>query len=194
MAGYRVLMVCTGNICRSPFAERLLRARLDQRFGPQAAQIEVSSAGTYALVGEPIMPEAAETLVRYGGDPARFAACALDPGRIEAADLVLGLTREHRAAVITMVPRASSRTVTLREYARLLSGVSHGDLPGAEADLVTRFHALTKAAFGQRGLVALKDPSDDDIPDPFGRPMPAYEKAAALIDEALEVPLSLLAG
>ncbi|HWC35047.1 MAG TPA: hypothetical protein VG650_09480 [Mycobacteriales bacterium] len=189
---YRVLVVCTGNICRSPFAERLLRARLDERFGPDATSIEISSAGTWGLVGEPMMPEAAETLRRYGGDPANFAACALDEQQIEAADLVLGLTREHRAAVVTMVPRASARTVTIREYARLLSGLSPSELPIAGLDLTERFRVVTRTAFGRRGFAPPHDPSDDDVPDPFGGPMAAYERAAALIDRALAVPLSLL--
>lgn len=193
MSTYNVLVVCTGNICRSPFAERLLRARLDERFGPEAKLIEVSSAGTGALVGEPMMAESADTLRRYGGDPAGFVARALELEQIAAADLVLGLTRAHRSAAVTMMPRASAKTVTLREYARLLSGVSRADLASPGLDLADRFRAVTSAAFGRRGFAPPKDPSDDDVPDPFGGPMAAYEKAAALIDQALEVPLSLLA-
>jgi protein-tyrosine phosphatase len=191
---YRVLFVCTGNICRSPFAERLMRARLDAKLGAEAARIETRSAGTFGLVGEPMMPEAAETLVRYGGLCDGFAARALDPDQVEPADLILGLTREHRSAVLKMVPRASSRTVTLREYARLLTDVTPADLATAGPDPVQRFRAMTAAAFGRRGYAPPRDPSDDDIPDPYGGPMAGYEKAAALIDEALAVPLSLLAG
>jgi protein-tyrosine phosphatase len=192
MSTYKVLIVCTGNICRSPFAERLLRTRLDERFGPEAKRVEVSSAGTWGLVGEPMMPEAAQTLLRYGGDPDNFVACALSADQIEAADLVLGLTREHRSAVVTMLPRAAGRTVTLREYARLLSRVTRGDLAAAGPDLVDRFRAVTAAAFAQRGFVPIKHPSDDDVPDPYGGPMSAYEKAAAMIDQALATPISLL--
>ncbi|HVV75372.1 MAG TPA: protein tyrosine phosphatase [Mycobacteriales bacterium] len=194
MSTYRVLVVCTGNICRSPFAERLLRARLDERFGAAAQSIEISSAGTYGLVGEPMMPEAAETLIRYGGRPDEFASCAVDRERIEAADLVLGLAREHRGAIVTMLPRASAKTVTVREYARLLTGVVPADLAGSGPELADRFRAMTTLAFGRRGFAPPKDPSDDDVPDPFGGPMAAYERAAVMIHEALEVPLSLLAG
>jgi protein-tyrosine phosphatase len=190
---YRVLIVCTGNICRSPFAERLLRARLDERLGADAERIEVTSAGTWGLVGEPMMPESAETLIRYGGDPERFQARALDPDQIEAADLVLGLTREHRAAVVQMSPRATACTVTLREYARLLAGVASDDLADAGDDPVARFRAMTALAFSRRGYVPLDDPIDDDVPDPYGAKMSAYERAAELIDRSLAVPLALLA-
>ena len=192
-ATYRILFVCTGNICRSPFAERLLRNRLDASLGADAARIEVTSAGTYGLVGEPMMAEAAQTLVQYGGDPAGFVASALSPEQVEQADLVLGLTRDHRGAVVTMSPRALPRTLTLREYARLLGGVSKADV-AAGTDPVERMRAITTAAFGRRGYAPPQDPADDDVPDPYGSAMPAYERAAALIDQALQVPLSLLAA
>jgi protein-tyrosine phosphatase len=189
---YGVLFVCTGNICRSPFAERLLRARLDDRLGAAAKRIEVASVGTYALVGEAMMPEAAETLQRFGGAPDAFQARGLEREHIEAADLVLGLTREHRAAVVTLMPRASARTLTLREYARLLGEVKRTDLPDTGADPVSRLRAITTAAFDRRGYAPPKDPSDDDIPDPFGGSMSAYERAAGMIDKALGVALALL--
>lgn len=192
--GYRVLFVCTGNICRSPFAERLLRARLDSNLGGAAARIDVGSSGTMGLVGEQMMPEAAETLLRYGGRTDGFAARAMDSDQIEGADLVLGLTREHRSAVLQMVPRASSRTVTLREYARLLSDVTPADIGSAGSDPVERFRAITVAAFARRGYAPPQDPSDDDIRDPFGGPMAGYEKAALQINQALDVPLALLFG
>ena len=191
---YRVLFVCTGNICRSPFAERLLRARLDSKLGDAAARIEVASAGTFGLVGEPMMPEAAQTLLSYGGVDDGFAAQALGVDAVDAADLVLGQTRENQSAVLKMVPRAASRTVTVREYARLLSDIRPADLATLSTDPVERFRAVTAAAFGRRGYAPPQDPSDDDVPDPYGGPMAGYERAAAMIDEALAVPLSLLVG
>jgi protein-tyrosine phosphatase len=191
---YRILVVCTGNICRSPFAERLLRVRLDERFGAAAASVEVSSSGTWGLVDEPMQTESAETLLRYGGNPEGFAARALSPEQIEEADLVLGLTREHRAKVVMMSPRASARTVTLLEYARLLTGVEPADLPASADGLPGRLRAITELAFSRRGYVPIADPADDDVPDPYGGKMAAYDRAAELIDAALDVPLALLTG
>jgi protein-tyrosine phosphatase len=190
---YRILVVCTGNICRSPFAERLLRARLRERLGDAAEAIEVSSAGTWGLVGKAMMPEAAATLRRYGGDPEGFVACALTAEQIEAADLILCLTREHRADVVLKVPSASSRVATLRQYSRLLEGVSPEDIDAPPADPAARFRAVTAAAFARRGHAPAASPDDDDVPDPFGLELAAYERAAAMIDRSLEVPLSLLA-
>ncbi|UER55299.1 hypothetical protein HJG43_12960 [Kineosporiaceae bacterium SCSIO 59966] len=47
---FRILTVCTGNVCRSPMAERLLRSGLAARCGEQAAAVEVSSAAVEALL------------------------------------------------------------------------------------------------------------------------------------------------
>ena len=60
----RILTVCTGNICRSPVAERLLQAGLDQVL---PGGFEVPSAGTRAMVGDPIQPLSADIVRTFGG-------------------------------------------------------------------------------------------------------------------------------
>ncbi|HEX3906366.1 MAG TPA: hypothetical protein VHW92_00380 [Mycobacteriales bacterium] len=187
---YRVLMVCTGNICRSPMAERLLAARLRQRLGEASADIAVGSAGTWGLVGEPIQPNAVEALIARGGDPSGFQARELTVDLVTEADMVLGMTRDHRAAAVTLDPRASSRTLTLRELARLLGPVRAADIPGAEP--AERLRGLLTAAIGNRGMVPVADPRDDDIADPYGLSRVHYERAADEIVMALEVVLDRL--
>jgi protein-tyrosine phosphatase len=193
-ATYRILMVCTGNICRSPVMERLLAARLRERLSEaDATRFEVESAGTWAMVGEAMSPEAAETLIGLGGDAADFVGRDLTVELIDA-DLVLTATREHRGRVVAEVPRAAGRTLTLREFARLLGPVSPDDIATAapSGDPVDRMRAIAAAAFANRGLVPVDDPADDDIADPYGRSRADYERAAAAIDSALMVPLNLL--
>jgi protein-tyrosine phosphatase len=194
---YRVLMVCTGNICRSPVMERLLVAKLAARLSPaDLDRFEISSAGTWGMVDSPIAPLAAATLVERGGDPSSFAARELDPTLIRAADLVLGATREHRGLVVTSEPSAASRTVTLRELARLLGPVTAADVSAragtASDDVVDRMRAVVASAFSNRGLVPLDTPADDDIGDPYGRDQAVYVKAADQIDTALDVLVGLL--
>jgi protein-tyrosine phosphatase len=188
---YRILIVCTGNICRSPFAERLFSSRLREALGPEAAsQFEVTSAGTWGLVGEPMQPEAARVLVARGGDPAGFAARELTLELVAGADLVLAATREHRAAAVTFDPRASSRTLTLRELARLLGPVGPATITASGP--VERMRELVSAAVGNRGLVPPADARDDDIADPYGQSRAAYEQAAEEIDAALRPVIALL--
>jgi protein-tyrosine phosphatase len=191
---YSILMVCTGNICRSPFMERLLIARLRAGLGEaEAARFDVSSCGSWGLVGEPMAPDAADTLVALGGDPAEFAGRALAAPLLEAADLILTATREHRGIVVTQLPRAASKTLALREFARLLGPVTPEEITAAVGnDPVDRLREIARRAFGNRGLVPVVNPADDDIADPYGRSREWYDRAAEQIDASLQVLLDLL--
>ena len=115
-----VLFVCTGNICRSPTSERLAAAR----------GITASSAGTRAVIGHPMHPEAARVLVELGGDPSGFIARQLTARQLTEADLVLTMTREHRDAVLELAPRRLHQTFTLTEAAALITGFSPKDVAG----------------------------------------------------------------
>jgi protein-tyrosine phosphatase len=192
---YQILMVCTGNICRSPVMERLLVARLAERLSPvDFARFDVSSAGTWAMVDSPMAPDAAQTLEAMGGDSSDFAARDLEPEMIRASDLVLAATREHRGLVVAAEPRAASRTLTLREFARLLGPVTADDVAARAGsdDVVARMRSVAAAGFANRGLVPIGNPADDDIADPYGREPAAYQRAANSIAAALAVPLGLL--
>ena len=189
---FRVLHVCTGNICRSPMAERLTRAGLQARLGDGAEQLLVESAGTWGHSGSPMEPHALTTLAQYGVDGSDFRARELVAEHVVAADLVLAATREHRAASVVLHPRAAARTFTLREFARLVGAVDPASLP--EGDVAERGRALVRAAAAQRGRVVADTPGDDDLADPYHAPPSAFAVCAALVQQVLQVPLDLLAG
>ena len=188
---FRWLMVCTGNICRSPMAERLAVAGLAQRLGHSAAHFQVESAGTYGLVDHGIEPYAAEVLAALGGDGAGFRARRLDSHLVSSADLITTATLEHRAAAVSLHPRAASRTFTIRELARLLGAVDLDTLPAD--DPVERARAMVAAAASRRGYVAAPKAGGDDISDPYGGPREAYQRCGAVLVEALRAPLDAIA-
>ncbi|MFE6735647.1 low molecular weight phosphatase family protein [Microbacterium sp. NPDC057650] len=179
-----ILTVCTGNICRSPMAEVLLRARLPQT-------VKVHSAGTQAMVGHGMTPDAHDLAVEFGAAPdaadAHRARYLVEPTLAES-DLVLTMTREHRSHVVQMMPSVIRRTFTLREFARLAARLSDEEASGvadaAGTDASARLSALARAVGGLRGGAPAAD-EDDDVVDPYGRGREAYELSASQLIPAL---------
>lgn len=172
---YTILCVCTGNICRSPAAERLLAARL----GPE---VRVASAGTLGLVGRGIEPEMAAHLVALGVPDVGFAARRMTATDVRQADLVLGLTREHRAAAVELVPPAVRRAFTLLEFARLLATIEPKELP--DGTVVDRLRAAVPLATTRRRRVSAADL--DDVVDPYRISQQAYDGSFVAIRTAVD--------
>ena len=97
-----VLFICTGNICRSPTAERLLRAYAAEG----GHEVTASSAGTHGLVGHPMDPTAATVLQQLGGESDGFVARRISARIAEDADIVLAMTARHRDEVLAIAPRS----------------------------------------------------------------------------------------
>lgn len=99
----RLLIVCTGNICRSPVAEALLRARLPR--------LDLESAGLDALVGQGVEPLARVLAEGEGLDVSRHQARQITQEMIQQADLVLVMSEGQRLAVAKLVPAAIGKTL-----------------------------------------------------------------------------------
>ena len=183
---FRVLTVCTGNICRSPAAERLIR----RVWVDGAAGVEVVSGGTHAMVGEPIQISMAHLLEQSGAYSGEFCAQLLTPQLVERADLVLGMTRRHRAAAVALGPAATGRTFTLREFARLVADGA-AEFEPAE-DRVESLRRVVELAASRRRAVL--DPAVDDIADPYGRDLEAYHVAFTEISRAVDLVGRVLDG
>lgn len=199
---FRVLMVCTGNICRSPLAELLLRARLTAAFPPSAHALEIASAGTMALDGQAMQPASAHEALRLGvSGSVEHTARSLDRDLVEGADLIVGMAREHRSAVVRMVPRAHRRTFTLVELTRVVEGVAAGRLPIrpaplADDQLAPFLHSVVEAA-GVRGLAPMHERFGLDIEDPYGRTPAVYRRVADVMADhvdRLTIALTALAA
>lgn len=189
-ARFSILTVCTGNICRSPLTESLLRVGLSQW-----NVVDVASAGTGALVGHPMTEETIAIAHELGvSDPERHRARALVTEDLRDTGLVLALTRAHRREIVGMLPRGSRHTFTLRELARLLGAVQAADLKSVAAlppeNTVERFSELIDVAASLRGYV--KPPEndlDDDVVDPYRRGVEVYRQSAAQLVPATETIL-----
>lgn len=168
-----MLFVCTGNICRSPAAELLLRAGLGDGSG-----IDTASAGIAALSGEPVAPPMARLLLNRGIDPAGFTARQLDPAVTRSAALVLTMTTEQRSVVVARAPAAVRRTFTLREFVGLLGLADTRMTTGGPED---RLSALVRSVTRSRGLLAAA-PEDYDIEDPYRRPDDVYARVLTQLE------------
>ncbi len=112
-----ILFVCTGNICRSPTAERLATTYCDEH---QIPGLVASSAGTRAVIAHPMHSDAAHVLEGLGGNASGFAARQLTPKIASGADLILTMTAAHRDHVLEIAPHKLKRTFRLTEAAQLV--------------------------------------------------------------------------
>src|SRR5665648_1181822 len=164
----RVLIVCTGNICRSPFIERLLQHELDERRS-SGRGIIVRSAGTGALVGSAMDPQAAAQLVAHGGDASGFRARDLTPALVAESDLVLTATRAHRGKVAMMYPKVLRRVFTFCDFSDLVDGFDGLSSPVAPRDPRAWVRQVAERAAASRGLKTPLVPDLADVADPYRR-------------------------
>lgn len=109
-ARHTVLLVCTGNTCRSPMAEAIARDEIARAGG---VEVRVVSAGAAAAAGAPATQEAVRAMQAQGLDLSTHRARELTRELIAEADLILGMTPAHVAAVLSADPTAVARTSTL---------------------------------------------------------------------------------
>jgi protein-tyrosine phosphatase len=174
-----VLFVCTGNVCRSPMAERLLRARLATRHD---GLVVASSAGSRALAGYAMDGASAAVLRDLGGDPDGHVARQLTADMITAADLVLTADSANRSGIVRGAPLAMRKAFTMREFARLCTGL--GPLGGEPT--VDALRGRIADVAGQRGIAEPGEPGADEIGDPFGAPLPVVQRCGDQVSAAVD--------
>lgn len=184
---FEVLTVCTGNICRSPLAEQLLRLHLQDR-------AEVSSAGTRGLRSAPMTPEALALADQLGvptEDSQKHRSRFLTEKHLETPDLIVTMTRDHRRQVAELAPARMRSTFTAREFARLSADLTDEQIWDAAAAAPantpgSRIRAAAALVASRRGMgLPPEKPEDDDVIDPYGRSWQTYELSAAQLTPAL---------
>ena len=181
----RILTVCTGNICRSPYAAVLLREGL-QWARPGA--FEVTSAGTHALVGRPMDPASAALLAAKGIVDDDFRARLLTHQLLRDQAVVLVMASGHKDVVIDETPAAHRRTFTVRELAHVLEDVGSRhdwaallEEAGAD-DVVSRWRVLPQVVAARRRRMSR---AERDVVDPYKRGDDAFDRMSREIDPAV---------
>lgn len=167
MSRFRILAVCTANVCRSPMIEILLRQRLD----PEV--FEVASAGVQGWREAPVDSMVVLELERLGARADGFSSRALEEHMVNGADLILTATRDHRAVVLDRYPEGLRRTFTVREFAELVENMIGVSSPAE----------MVREAYRRRSEAG----TDLDLPDPFRRPPDVHRAVADQIGEAVGI-------
>lgn len=121
LASYILLLVCTGNTCRSPMAEALMRKRFAEKVGCKLEELEdrgvmIMSAGIAAMAGGRATVEANEAVKAWGLDLAAHESQPLSDRLVRFADAILTMTRGHRDAILSQWPEAANRTNLLSSH------------------------------------------------------------------------------
>ncbi len=174
-----ILFVCTGNQCRSPFAEAVLRARASEG-------ISVSSAGLRDG-GVAVDDRTIEHLRRRGLPTPTGLSTRLSPSLIATADLVVGMERHHLREVVLSHPPSLTRAFTLPELVRR-GGAAGPRRP--DQDLDTWLDAIGRRV--RPGDLLGRDGGEDDVADPIGSDPAAYDAVMEQIERDVESLAALL--
>jgi protein-tyrosine-phosphatase len=169
-AAVRILIVCTGNLCRSPMASAVLQRVLSEK---GCTGIEVVSAGTWAVEGDHAAAEACAVVAERGMDLTSHRSRPLVMDELRRADLVIAMTSVHLREIQSLDPVAAGKTLLLKELAEL----SFGEPP--DGDQQSRLRSVLAATRPEwrRAL---------DLDDPMGLPRASYERCLSEIERALE--------
>ncbi|MDQ4131965.1 MAG: hypothetical protein M3179_01905 [Actinomycetota bacterium] len=177
------MFLCTGNICRSPIAEVLLRTRLAER----GVDAHVHSAGLL-MDGQSASPLSVEVMTVRGLDLSTHRSRRMTRELLLDADLILGMAREHVREAAVLVPERWPRAFTLKEVVRRAQQTG----PRQEGESLDAWLARVHEGRSLRDLAGWSD--DDDVADPIGKPHAVFERTAAELDDLTRRLVELMCG
>lgn len=175
MTSDHVLFVCTGNLCRSPLGEALLRARLAER---GVDDVRVSSAGTLGSAAG-ATSEARSVAEEMGGDLSGHRSRRLESGLVASADLVIAMTADHVIDLVHQAPSEADRVFKLTELARR----AKEEGPRRPGESLRAYAERLGSGRSERPWADSRD--DPDVTDPFGETVDIYRGIAVEIERSL---------
>ena len=183
LAAIDILVLCTGNICRSPMAEAFLRRRL----ADLGVEARVHSAGRL-FADVPATAEGVAAMRALGLDTSAHRSRRLTADMARTADLVLAMAREHVRDVAVIGQDVWPRAFTLKELVRRGTSVGARS-PGQSFD-----EWLAKVHVGRTTADILGSSDEDDVADPIGESPAFYRSTATEIEELTDKLVELAWG
>jgi protein-tyrosine phosphatase len=195
-AQLRVLLVCTGNICRSPLAEQVLRG--DAASVSLGNVLKFESAGVMAQVGSDVHPKTIESMNNLNLQAEPHVARQITREMILGSDLILVATTEHRSEIARTAMKAVPQAFTMKEFVRVAEYVASGG-NNENPELYKKFLATNTIAerialASQFRGYAPKAGSVEDIIDPWGQTSQVFDEVASEILELSSGVMQYLNG
>jgi protein-tyrosine phosphatase len=197
-SGFKILYVCNGDNARSPLAAACTRKLITGK--PHAIAWDVGSAGTEALAGSDVRPEALRAAAVIDVDIAGHEPTALTAEACEEPDLILAMSWEQISQIWSLVPNAWEKVFTVKEFihwakrAPSRPPILFADRGEQMRDKVIQTHAVRKRARADYGFWGGIRPQDLNLIEPNGKGDDAWTALANAVHALVSDVITLLTG